>query len=152
MIYHLWWHPHNFGGDPEYSLSFLERVLQHFRHLAQTQGMRSATMLEVAREWAASEQPLAEAPAAGLLPRSRAARSRGRPPQRRSLRMDWPRCPRRRCGAERALPAAKVRAIARPSVSPRGQTEVTRLENTAWRRGRISRIDRRERLDRYRGL
>ncbi|MGH6920543.1 MAG: polysaccharide deacetylase family protein [Geminicoccaceae bacterium] len=66
MNYHLWWHPHNFGGDPEYSLSFLERVLQHFGHLAQTHGMRSASMLEVAREWAASEQPLAEAPAAQL--------------------------------------------------------------------------------------
>jgi peptidoglycan/xylan/chitin deacetylase (PgdA/CDA1 family) len=63
MIYHLWWHPHNFGGDPEYSLRFLERVLQHFAHLTQTQGMRSATMLEIAREWAGSEQPAARAPA-----------------------------------------------------------------------------------------
>jgi peptidoglycan/xylan/chitin deacetylase (PgdA/CDA1 family) len=63
MIYHLWWHPHNFGADPAYSLSFLERVLEHFRHLAQTQGMRSATMLEIAREWAASEQAMAATPA-----------------------------------------------------------------------------------------
>jgi peptidoglycan/xylan/chitin deacetylase (PgdA/CDA1 family) len=61
-IYHLWWHPHNFGGDPEYSLKFLERVLEHFRHLAQTDGMRSATMLEIAREWTAAQQ-MAEAPA-----------------------------------------------------------------------------------------
>jgi peptidoglycan/xylan/chitin deacetylase (PgdA/CDA1 family) len=54
MIYHLWWHPHNFGADPEYSLGFLERVLEHFRHLAQTLGMRSASMLEIAREWTAA--------------------------------------------------------------------------------------------------
>jgi peptidoglycan/xylan/chitin deacetylase (PgdA/CDA1 family) len=60
MIYHLWWHPHNFGGDPEYSLRFLERVLKHFEHLAQTHGMRSASMLEIAREWKASEQAVAE--------------------------------------------------------------------------------------------
>lgn len=55
-VYHLWWHPHNFGADPDYSLRFLERVLEHFRHLAQTCGMRSASMLEIAREWTASER------------------------------------------------------------------------------------------------
>ena len=62
-IYHLWWHPHNFGGDPDYSLGFLERVLEHFRHLTQTHGMRSASMLEIAREWTASERVLAVTPA-----------------------------------------------------------------------------------------
>jgi peptidoglycan/xylan/chitin deacetylase (PgdA/CDA1 family) len=62
-IYHLWWHPHNFGGDPDYSLGFLERVLAHFGHLAQTHGMRSASMLEIAREWTASERVPAVAPA-----------------------------------------------------------------------------------------
>jgi Polysaccharide deacetylase len=65
--YHLWWHPHNFGADPDYSLRFLERVLQHFRHLAQTHGMRSAGMLELAREWAAQHAsvPRARADAPG---------------------------------------------------------------------------------------
>jgi peptidoglycan/xylan/chitin deacetylase (PgdA/CDA1 family) len=63
MVYHLWWHPHNFGADPDYSLRFLGRVLEHFRHLAQTQGMRSGSMLEVAREWKASEQVAAGTPA-----------------------------------------------------------------------------------------
>jgi hypothetical protein len=56
-IYHLWWHPHDFGADPDYSLKFLERVLQHFRHLSQLYGMRSSTMLEVARSWPSSQQP-----------------------------------------------------------------------------------------------
>ena len=64
MIYHLWWHPHNFGADPDYSLKFLERVLEHFRHLAQTHGMRSGSMLEIAREWTASEQAAAGTSAA----------------------------------------------------------------------------------------
>jgi len=63
MIYHLWWHPHNFGADPDYSLRFLERVLEHFRHLTQTYGMRSASMLEIAREWTASERALTPTPA-----------------------------------------------------------------------------------------
>ena len=62
-IYHLWWHPHNFGGDPDYSLAFLERVLKHFRHLADTRGMRSASMLEIARDWAGSEPAVTAAPA-----------------------------------------------------------------------------------------
>jgi peptidoglycan/xylan/chitin deacetylase (PgdA/CDA1 family) len=64
MIYHLWWHPHNFGGDPEYSLKFLERALEHFRDLAQTHGMRSCSMLEIAREWTASKQAAAGTSAA----------------------------------------------------------------------------------------
>jgi hypothetical protein len=68
MIYHLWWHPHNFGGEPEYCLRFLERVLEHFRHLAQTDGMRSATMLEIAREWTAAQPAMAEAPADVVAP------------------------------------------------------------------------------------
>jgi peptidoglycan/xylan/chitin deacetylase (PgdA/CDA1 family) len=67
MIYHLWWHPHNFGAEPEYCLRFLERVLKHFEHLAQTHGMRSASMLEIAREWAASERLLAEQPAGRVI-------------------------------------------------------------------------------------
>jgi hypothetical protein len=65
-IYHLWWHPHNFGGDPDHSLRFLEWVLEHFRHLAQTRGMRSASMLEIAREWTASAPAMVPAPALGV--------------------------------------------------------------------------------------
>jgi len=60
-IYHLWWHPHDFGAEPDHSLKFLERVLQHFRHLSQLYGMRSSTMLEIARSWSAQEPGTAEA-------------------------------------------------------------------------------------------
>ncbi|MEM7024300.1 MAG: polysaccharide deacetylase family protein [Pseudomonadota bacterium] len=53
-IYHLWWHPHNFGGDVERSLTMLERILRHYRHLSEHHGMRSRSMLEIARTWIAS--------------------------------------------------------------------------------------------------
>lgn len=46
-IYHLWWHPHNFGTDQEANLAFLERVLKTFADLRQRYGMVSLTMAEV---------------------------------------------------------------------------------------------------------
>ncbi|MFD2518549.1 polysaccharide deacetylase family protein [Salinimicrobium flavum] len=30
-IYHLWWHPHNFGGNPEKNLEELDFILKHFK-------------------------------------------------------------------------------------------------------------------------
>ncbi len=48
LLYHLWWHPHNFGTDTEANLALLREVLEHYRHLHQTAGMRSRTMREVA--------------------------------------------------------------------------------------------------------
>lgn len=47
-LYHLWWHPHNFGRDPEANLALLRGVLEHYRHLHETTGMQSRTMREVA--------------------------------------------------------------------------------------------------------
>ena len=49
-IYHLWWHPHNFGRDIESNIGSLERVLDGFEHLRETRGMRSLTMEEAALE------------------------------------------------------------------------------------------------------
>ena len=43
-VYHLWWHPHNFGGSPKESLSELEEVLQHFDLQKATYGMASMSM------------------------------------------------------------------------------------------------------------
>ena len=48
QIYHLWWHPHNFGRQTEANLSFLTSILEHYRRLAETLGMRSASMREAA--------------------------------------------------------------------------------------------------------
>jgi len=47
-VYHLWWHPHNFGVNLRENLSFLEAVLRHFAALRSTRGMESFTMAECA--------------------------------------------------------------------------------------------------------
>lgn len=47
-IYHLWWHPHNFGNYPEQSLQGLDHILQHYARCRNIYGMQSMTMSEVA--------------------------------------------------------------------------------------------------------
>lgn len=48
LIYHLWWHPHNFGVALEENLAFLGKVLEHFARLRREHGMESLTMGELA--------------------------------------------------------------------------------------------------------
>jgi len=48
LLYHLWWHPENFGKDTEENLAFLRRVLQHYRRLSERGSMQSLAMGEVA--------------------------------------------------------------------------------------------------------
>lgn len=48
-IFHLWWHPHNFGVKLGDNLEFLRRLLDVFRECQTTLGMRSMSMHEVAR-------------------------------------------------------------------------------------------------------
>ncbi|QQS47677.1 MAG: polysaccharide deacetylase family protein [Acidobacteriota bacterium] len=50
QIYHLWWHPHNFGADPEGNVSFLQKILDRFNMLRDSYGMRSLNMRELAFE------------------------------------------------------------------------------------------------------
>lgn len=47
-IYHLWWHPHNFGVHLEQNLAFLRGVLEDFAACRERYGMRSLSMSEVA--------------------------------------------------------------------------------------------------------
>lgn len=47
-IYHLWWHPHNFGHYPEQSLNALKEILDNFSRCKERYGMRSLSMGEVA--------------------------------------------------------------------------------------------------------
>jgi len=47
-VYHLWWHPHNFGIDPEGALKALNEIIQVFQKCQQTYGMESLTMRELA--------------------------------------------------------------------------------------------------------
>ncbi len=48
-IYHLWWHPHNFGDQPEESLLDLSILIAHFEHLKTTYGFQSLNMLELGK-------------------------------------------------------------------------------------------------------
>ena len=49
-LFHLWWHPHNFGVDLQENLAFLRDILDHFRTLQDRYGMRSMTMAALADE------------------------------------------------------------------------------------------------------
>lgn len=46
-LYHLWWHPHNFGADMEQNLAFLEKLLKCYQTCHQQYGMQSLTMKEM---------------------------------------------------------------------------------------------------------
>ena len=48
-LYHLWFHPHNFGENLERNLHFLERILVEARQLDHVHGWPSLTMGEVGR-------------------------------------------------------------------------------------------------------
>jgi hypothetical protein len=47
-VYHLWWHPHNFGRNLQENLSFLSRLFAHFAELRSRYDMQSSTMDELA--------------------------------------------------------------------------------------------------------
>jgi hypothetical protein len=47
-LYHLWWHPHNFGLNQNANLAFLEKILNHYQRLAKDYGFESLSMLGVA--------------------------------------------------------------------------------------------------------
>ncbi|MBI5251267.1 MAG: polysaccharide deacetylase family protein [Desulfomonile tiedjei] len=46
-LFHLWWHPHQFGIGLRRNLDFLERILDHFQGLRKSHGMMSLNMREV---------------------------------------------------------------------------------------------------------
>jgi hypothetical protein len=54
-IYHLWWHPHNFGAHLEDNFAMLQRILDTFRELALEHGMQANTMGEIAADVAGGE-------------------------------------------------------------------------------------------------
>jgi hypothetical protein len=47
-LYHLWWHPHNFGCNLAQNLKMLRQILDHYRMLQRIYGMESLNMAEVA--------------------------------------------------------------------------------------------------------
>ncbi|MDR5590567.1 polysaccharide deacetylase family protein [Christiangramia sp. SM2212] len=50
-IYHLWWHPHNFGNDVVGNLDNLKIILDHFIDCKERYGMHSLNMIEIAEEY-----------------------------------------------------------------------------------------------------
>jgi len=60
-IYHLWWHPENFGRSPERNLAALRDLLAHFHSLRTRWGMESLTMGELARRLTAGQGAACEA-------------------------------------------------------------------------------------------
>jgi hypothetical protein len=51
-VYHLWWHPHNFGAFPEESLAGLKEILTHYDRCKRESGMQSLSMVEIANQLA----------------------------------------------------------------------------------------------------
>jgi hypothetical protein len=45
-VYHLWWHPHNFGYYPSQSLRGLEKIMRHYSFCRDRYGMKSLNMGE----------------------------------------------------------------------------------------------------------
>lgn len=58
-VFHLWWHPHNFGVNLEQNFALLEEVLRHYHTLADTYGMQSHCMGDFAGRTAARRPTLA---------------------------------------------------------------------------------------------
>ena len=46
-IYHLWWHPHNFGKHTDKNFSILESLLNHYTRLQKKYDMQSLSMEEI---------------------------------------------------------------------------------------------------------
>jgi len=46
-VFHLWWHPHNFGINQDENLAQLKEIIKHYQHLKVTYGMESRNMAEL---------------------------------------------------------------------------------------------------------
>ena len=46
-VFHIWWHPHNFGGRIEENMKILEKIALHYQMLHQKYGFECRTMKEV---------------------------------------------------------------------------------------------------------
>lgn len=60
-IYHLWWHPQNFGLDVEANIEVLRAILDDYRHLAERFGMTSVSMGELGERVLKAQSAPAEA-------------------------------------------------------------------------------------------
>lgn len=49
-LFHLWWHPHNFGADLKQNLAFLQKILAYYNELNQRYDMQPCNMGEIAAQ------------------------------------------------------------------------------------------------------
>jgi len=49
-VYHLWWHPHNFGNDLEKNLKQLEEIIKHYQNLKLNFNFESLNMITLKNE------------------------------------------------------------------------------------------------------
>lgn len=50
LMYHLWWHPHNFGSNCVDNIKFLEKILKHYEFLNEKDKFQSMTMNELSNK------------------------------------------------------------------------------------------------------
>jgi len=50
QIFHLWWHPHNFGVNQKENFVFLESILLHYKKLKEKYNFESVTMSKLIHE------------------------------------------------------------------------------------------------------
>lgn len=50
LVYHLWWHPHDFGDNIDKNIAFLRQILDHYLELKERSGMESLNMGEVSQK------------------------------------------------------------------------------------------------------
>jgi hypothetical protein len=48
LLFHLWWHPHNFGTNTDLNVAFLRGILEHYELLRRQFEFQSLTMAELA--------------------------------------------------------------------------------------------------------
>lgn len=48
-LFHLWWHPHNFGVNTKENIAFLTKILEHYKVLEKAYGFKTLTMHQVSQ-------------------------------------------------------------------------------------------------------
>jgi hypothetical protein len=57
-VYHLWWHPHNFGNYPQENMVDLIKILKHFQYLRDRYDMESCSMGELTEKLVPAAKPM----------------------------------------------------------------------------------------------
>lgn len=48
-VFHLWWHPHNFGSSTEENFIFLRKVLEYYKYLHERYNFESCSMSDIVK-------------------------------------------------------------------------------------------------------